>query len=60
VLARVGVDAGAISHEQYAVVLNTAVATMALTPLVAGLSGSRAPRSPAAPLAAARPPDTAS
>jgi CPA2 family monovalent cation:H+ antiporter-2 len=34
VLARVGLAAGAITDELYAVVLNTAVATMALTPIV--------------------------
>ncbi len=38
VLARVGVTDGAISHDLYATVLNTAVATMALTPVVSGLT----------------------
>ena len=36
VLARVGLDGGAITGELYALVLNTAVATMALTPVVSG------------------------
>ena len=36
VLARVGATSGAIGSDLYVVVLNTAVATMALTPLVSG------------------------
>ncbi|HEY6211918.1 MAG TPA: cation:proton antiporter [Vicinamibacterales bacterium] len=36
VLARVGLGTGAISSDLYALVLNTAVATMALTPVVSG------------------------
>lgn len=36
VLARVGLADGAISSDLYALVLNTAVATMALTPVVSG------------------------
>ncbi|HET9834289.1 MAG TPA: cation:proton antiporter, partial [Vicinamibacterales bacterium] len=36
VLARVGLAGGAISSELYSLVLNTAVATMALTPIVSG------------------------
>src|SRR6185503_7133541 len=38
VLARVGRSSGAITTEMYALVLNTAVATMALTPAVSGLT----------------------
>jgi K+:H+ antiporter len=38
VLARVGRSAGAITNDLYALVLNTAVATMALTPVVSGLT----------------------
>ena len=38
VLARVGLASGAISNEIYALALNTAVATMAITPLVSGLT----------------------
>lgn len=38
VLARVGRSAGAISNELYALALNTAVATMAITPVVSGLT----------------------
>jgi CPA2 family monovalent cation:H+ antiporter-2 len=38
VLARVGVASGAITTDLYALVLNTAVATMALTPVVSGLT----------------------
>src|SRR5581483_10274542 len=40
VLARVGLAAGAIPGEMYALVLNTAVATMALTPIVSGTTAS--------------------
>src|SRR5262249_55311184 len=38
VLARVGRSNGAVSDDLYALVLNTAVATMALTPTVSGLT----------------------
>ncbi len=38
VLARVGVTVGAITDDLYALVLNTAVATMALTPAISGLT----------------------
>jgi K+:H+ antiporter len=38
VLARVGRSSGAITDDLYALVLNTAVATMALTPVVSGLT----------------------
>jgi CPA2 family monovalent cation:H+ antiporter-2 len=38
VLARVGRSSGAITDDLYALVLNTAVATMALTPAVSGLT----------------------
>jgi monovalent cation:H+ antiporter-2, CPA2 family len=38
VLARVGLSSGAITIDLYALVLNTAVATMALTPAVSGLT----------------------
>jgi K+:H+ antiporter len=38
VLARVGQASGAITTDLYALVLNTAVATMALTPVVSGLT----------------------
>ena len=38
VLARTGLDAGAISASLYALVLNTAVITMVLTPVVSGLT----------------------
>ena len=38
VLARVGQASGAITDDLYALVLNTAVATMALTPVVSGLT----------------------
>jgi monovalent cation:H+ antiporter-2, CPA2 family len=38
VLARTGFDAGAISAGLYALVLNTAVITMVLTPIVSGLT----------------------
>jgi CPA2 family monovalent cation:H+ antiporter-2 len=38
VLARVGQSVGALTNELYALVLNTAVATMALTPAVSGLT----------------------
>jgi CPA2 family monovalent cation:H+ antiporter-2 len=38
VLARTGLAGGAITNDEYALVLNTAVATMALTPLVSGLT----------------------
>jgi CPA2 family monovalent cation:H+ antiporter-2 len=38
VLARTGVQAGAISGSLYALVLNTAVITMVLTPVVSGLT----------------------
>jgi CPA2 family monovalent cation:H+ antiporter-2 len=38
VLARAGFDAGAISGSLYALVLNTAVITMVLTPMVSGLT----------------------
>ncbi|MGE5244208.1 MAG: cation:proton antiporter [Betaproteobacteria bacterium] len=38
VLARVGLAAGAITNDMYALVLNTAVMTMALTPIVSGLT----------------------
>jgi CPA2 family monovalent cation:H+ antiporter-2 len=40
VLARSARSAGAIADDQYALVLNTAVATMALTPMVSGLTSS--------------------
>jgi len=36
VLARAGLDAGTITRDLYALVLNTAVATMALTPVLSG------------------------
>jgi CPA2 family monovalent cation:H+ antiporter-2 len=38
VLARVGLSTGAISQEVYSLTLNTAIATMALTPVVSGLT----------------------
>jgi CPA2 family monovalent cation:H+ antiporter-2 len=38
VLARVGRDGGALSNSAYALVLNTAIVTMALTPAVSGLT----------------------
>ncbi len=38
VLARAGFDAGAISGSLYALVLNTAIITMVLTPMVSGLT----------------------
>ena len=38
VLARVGRDAAAINNELYALALNTAVATMAITPAISGLT----------------------
>jgi CPA2 family monovalent cation:H+ antiporter-2 len=38
VLARVGLSSGAISNEVYTLTLNTAIATMALTPVVSGLT----------------------
>lgn len=38
VLARVGLSSGAIAPELYALVLNTAIVTMALTPAVSGLT----------------------
>ncbi len=37
VLARVGVSSGAISSDLYSLTLNTAIATMALTPIASGL-----------------------
>lgn len=37
VLARVGVSSGAISTDVYALTLNTAIVTMALTPVISGL-----------------------
>lgn len=37
VLARVGVSSGAISNDVYALTLNTAIVTMALTPVISGL-----------------------
>jgi monovalent cation:H+ antiporter-2, CPA2 family len=37
VLARVGVSSGAISNDLYSLTLNTAIATMALTPILSGL-----------------------
>jgi CPA2 family monovalent cation:H+ antiporter-2 len=40
VLARVARAAGAVTDDQYALVLNTAVATMVLTPVVSGLTSS--------------------
>jgi CPA2 family monovalent cation:H+ antiporter-2 len=40
VLARVGRSAGAITNDLYALALNTAVATMAITPIVSGLTSS--------------------
>ena len=40
VLARVGLSAGAITDELYSLVLNTAVGTMAITPLVSGLTSA--------------------
>ena len=40
VLARVGRSSGAIDNDLYALVLNTAVATMAMTPAVSGLTSS--------------------
>src|SRR5436309_3914596 len=40
VLARVGRAAGAITNDLYALALNTAVATMAITPIVSGLTSS--------------------
>jgi len=40
VLARVGRSAGAITNDLYALALNTAVATMAITPVVSGLTSS--------------------
>lgn len=38
VLARVGLSSGALSPDLYALVLNTAIVTMALTPVVSGLT----------------------
>ena len=38
VLARVGLSTGAIAPEVYALVLNTAIVTMALTPIVSGFT----------------------
>jgi CPA2 family monovalent cation:H+ antiporter-2 len=38
VLARVGVSTGAIGQELYALTLNTAIATMAMTPAISGLT----------------------
>jgi CPA2 family monovalent cation:H+ antiporter-2 len=38
VLARVGLESGAISTDVYALTLNTAIATMALTPVMSGLT----------------------
>ena len=38
VLARVGLAEGAITNDQYALVLNTTVATMALTPVISGMT----------------------
>jgi monovalent cation:H+ antiporter-2, CPA2 family len=38
VLARVGVSTGAIANDVYALALNTAVATMAVTPVISGLT----------------------
>jgi monovalent cation:H+ antiporter-2, CPA2 family len=38
VLARVGLSTGAISNDIYALTLNTAIVTMALTPVVSGLT----------------------
>jgi monovalent cation:H+ antiporter-2, CPA2 family len=40
VLARAGRSAGAITNDLYALALNTAVATMAITPVVSGLTSS--------------------
>lgn len=40
VLARVGLSSGGLSKEVYALVLNTAIITMALTPLLSGLTPS--------------------
>jgi K+:H+ antiporter len=40
VLARVGRSSGAIPNDLYALALNTAVATMALTPTISGLTSS--------------------
>ena len=37
VLARVGLSTGAISNDVYALTLNTAIVTMALTPVISGL-----------------------
>ena len=37
VLARVGLSSGAISNDIYALTLNTAIVTMALTPVISGL-----------------------
>jgi CPA2 family monovalent cation:H+ antiporter-2 len=37
VLARVGLSSGAISNDLYSLTLNTAIATMALTPIASGL-----------------------
>lgn len=39
VLAKVGVDTGAITNDMYAMVLTTAIFTMILTPFVSGLTG---------------------
>jgi CPA2 family monovalent cation:H+ antiporter-2 len=38
VLARVGVSSGAIDEDLYALTLNTAIATMAMTPAISGLT----------------------
>jgi monovalent cation:H+ antiporter-2, CPA2 family len=38
VLARVGLSSGTLTNDVYSIVLNTAVATMALTPVVSGLT----------------------
>ncbi len=38
VLARVGLSSGAISNDVYALTLNTAIVTMALTPVLSGLT----------------------
>ena len=39
VLARLGLSSGSISTELYSLILNTAVITMVLTPLISGLTG---------------------
>jgi CPA2 family monovalent cation:H+ antiporter-2 len=62
VLARIGLDAGAIAVDVYALVLNTAVATMALTPVISGATPwvyeRVAGRTDREPLAALNIPDT--